>query len=44
MTIPLVAAMSLAAALLAFGWAREYRLRRSLLSLLSRVFHKEFDP
>jgi len=41
MTIPIVAAVSLAACLLAFGWAREHRLRRSLLSLLTRVFTKE---
>ena len=43
MTVPLVAAISLAACLLAFGWAREHRLRRSLLSLLTRVFNQEVD-
>lgn len=41
MTTPIVAAISLAACLLAFGWAREHRLRRSLLSLLTRAFTKE---
>ena len=41
MTTPIVAAISLAACLLAFGWAREHRLRRSLLYLLTRIFAKE---
>lgn len=41
MTIPIVAAFSLVACFLAFGWAREHRLRRSLLSLLTRLLHKE---
>ncbi len=41
MTTPIVAAISLAACFLAYGWAREHRLRRSLMSLLARVFTKE---
>ncbi len=41
MTTPILAALSLAASLLALGWAREHRLRRALLSLLARVFTKE---
>jgi hypothetical protein len=41
MTVPIVAAVSLAACLLALGWAREHRLRRSMLSLLARIFTKE---
>lgn len=43
MTTPIVAAISLAACLLAFGWAREHRLRRSLMSLLARLFNKESE-
>ena len=38
---PLLVALSLAACLVAFGWAREHRLRRGLLSLLVRIFTKE---
>jgi len=41
MSTAVVAALSLAASLLAFGWAREHRLRRSLLALLARIFRKE---
>jgi hypothetical protein len=38
MTFALVAASSVLAVLLTLGWAREFRLRRALQSLLARVF------
>jgi hypothetical protein len=41
MTTPIVAAISLAACLLAFGWAREHRLRLALQTLLARIFRKD---
>jgi hypothetical protein len=41
MTTPIVAAIALAACFLAYGWAREHRLRRSLMSLLARLFSED---
>ena len=41
MATPVLAALALATTLLALGWAREHRLRRALLTLLTRVFSKE---
>ena len=38
MTLALVTASSVLAVLLTLGWAREFRLRRALQSLLARVF------
>jgi hypothetical protein len=38
MTFALVAASSVLALLLALCWAKEFRLRRALQSLLARVF------
>ena len=38
MTFALVAASSVLALLLALCWAKEFRLRRALQSLLSRLF------
>ena len=38
MTYAFVAASSVLAVLLALGWAKEFRLRRALQSLLARVF------
>jgi hypothetical protein len=38
MTYALVAAASLVAVLLALAWAKEFRLRRALQSLLARLF------
>jgi len=38
MVFALVAASSVLAVLLTLGWAREFRLRRALQSLLARVF------
>jgi len=40
MTFALVAASSVLAVLLALGWAKEFRLRRALQSLLARVFNQ----
>jgi hypothetical protein len=31
----------LVAALLAFAWSREFRLRRALQNLLARIFHNK---
>jgi hypothetical protein len=38
MTFALVAASSVLIVLLSLGWAKEFRLRRALQSLLARVF------
>ncbi|MFT5328454.1 MAG: hypothetical protein ACI8P0_006367, partial [Planctomycetaceae bacterium] len=38
MTLALVAASSVLVVLLTLGWAKEFRLRRALQSLLARVF------
>ena len=38
MTFALVAASSVLVVLLTLGWAKEFRLRRALQSLLARVF------
>jgi len=38
MTFALVAASSVLVVLLSLGWAKEFRLRRALQSLLARVF------
>lgn len=38
MTTALIAASSVLVVLLTLGWAREFRLRRALQSLLARVF------
>lgn len=38
MTFALVAASSVLVVLLTFVWAREFRLRRALQSLLARIF------
>ncbi|MBL6706201.1 MAG: hypothetical protein ISQ06_08820 [Planctomycetaceae bacterium] len=38
MTFALVAGSSVLAVLLTLGWAKEFRLRRALQSLLARVF------
>jgi hypothetical protein len=38
MTFALVAGSSVLAVLLSLGWAKEFRLRRALQSLLARVF------
>ena len=38
MTFALVATSSVLAVLLALGWAKEFRLRRALQNLMTRVF------
>ena len=38
MTFALIAASSVLVVLLTFVWAREFRLRRALQSLLARIF------
>lgn len=40
MTFAFVAASSVLVALLTFVWAREFRLRRALQSLLARIFNQ----
>ena len=50
MTFALIAASSVLVVLLTFVWAREFRLRRALQSLLARIFtqwrnaHEENEP
>jgi hypothetical protein len=41
MTVPIVAAISLATCFLAYAWAREHRLRLALQMILARIFRKE---
>lgn len=40
----LVATSSLLVVLLALGWAKEFRLRRALQNLLTRIFTRWRDP
>ncbi len=41
MTVTILTVVSIAACLLAFGWAREHRLRRALQIILTRLFRKD---
>ncbi|MDA9859191.1 hypothetical protein N9D23_13810 [Rubripirellula sp.] len=43
MTTALIAASSVLVVLITFGWAKEFRLRRALQSLLARVFTQRRD-